>query len=368
VPAIRPLERDDLPAVARLYERVMRSGSRSPPPGLVPYFERTLFEYPWYDPEFPPLVYTDGEGRVVGFLGAYSRRLRFEGRPIRMVCSGQLVADPDARVPGVGALLLRKCLAGTQELTITDGATDKVRKLWEGLGGRALSAASTDWIRPLRPWGLTAEVLGRRTRSDRLRRGARTLAPALDGATARLTSRLRPTRPDTITEALTPGAMAELVGALPAEIAVRPDYDEEFLGWLFEALRGVPERGTPVERLVRHPDGRPAGWYVAYIQPEGISRALQLAAESESLGVVLDQLVWEAAQSGSTAVRGRVEPLLLPLLRDRRCFLHPSEWALVHARDPRLLGALAFGRALLTRLEGEWWMGHHVIGGQRGLP
>ena len=41
---IRPLEPDDLPRVAALYERVARSGSRHPAPDLLPYFERTLLE------------------------------------------------------------------------------------------------------------------------------------------------------------------------------------------------------------------------------------------------------------------------------------------------------------------------------------
>ena len=34
--------------------------------------------------------------------------------------------------------------------------------------------------------------------------------------------------------------------------------------------------------------------------------------------------------------------------------------ALIHARDPEVLHAVQAGRALLTRLEGEWWMGHHL--------
>jgi hypothetical protein len=361
VTAIRPLQRDDLPAVAQLYERVMRSGSRSPPPELVRYFERTLLDHPWYDADSPSLVYTERGGHLVGFLGTHVRRLRFNGRPVKMVCSGQLVADPDARAPGVGALLLRKCLAGPQELTITDGATDTVRELWERLGGRTLPAASTAWTRPLRPWGLGAELLARRTRSDRLRRGARALAPALDAITVRLAGSLAPTPPDTTAEALTPSSMAELLAALDAEVALRPDYDEDFLSWLFEELRAVPQRGAPVGHLVRYPDGRPAGWYVAFVRPGGISEALQLAGGPESLRAVLDQLVWEAARTGSTAVRGRVEPRLLPLLRDGRSFLRRSEWALVHAHDPALLSAVAFGQALLTRLEGEWWMGHHLI-------
>ena len=34
--------------------------------------------------------------------------------------------------------------------------------------------------------------------------------------------------------------------------------------------------------------------------------------------------------------------------------------ALINSRDPEVLHAVRAGRALLTRLEGEWWMGHHL--------
>jgi hypothetical protein len=33
---------------------------------------------------------------------------------------------------------------------------------------------------------------------------------------------------------------------------------------------------------------------------------------------------------------------------------------LVHARDPEVTAALALGQALLTRMEGTWWMGHLI--------
>jgi hypothetical protein len=57
-----------------------------------------------------------------------------------------------------------------------------------------------------------------------------------------------------------------------------------------------------------------------------------------------------------------VEAPLLEPLSHRRAVLHPSGYlALVHARDPDLLYAVQSGRALLTRLEGEWWMGHHLL-------
>ena len=40
--AIRPLQKGDLPEVAALFELVMRSGSRRPPPHLADYFGRIL--------------------------------------------------------------------------------------------------------------------------------------------------------------------------------------------------------------------------------------------------------------------------------------------------------------------------------------
>ena len=33
---------------------------------------------------------------------------------------------------------------------------------------------------------------------------------------------------------------------------------------------------------------------------------------------------------------------------------------MVKAADPEVLEALSEGRAMLSRLDGEWWMGHHL--------
>jgi len=33
---------------------------------------------------------------------------------------------------------------------------------------------------------------------------------------------------------------------------------------------------------------------------------------------------------------------------------------LFHTRDPELAAAISLGQSALTRLDGEWWMGHHT--------
>jgi hypothetical protein len=41
-------------------------------------------------------------------------------------------------------------------------------------------------------------------------------------------------------------------------------------------------------------------------------------------------------------------------------FHSAASLALIHSRNIDLLHAVQSGRALLTRLDGEWWMGHHL--------
>ena len=152
---IRPMEGTDLDAVATLYERVMRSGGATASPELRAWFERVVFDHPWVDPEIPSLVAIE-DGDVTGFLASHARRLRIDRSPGRLACSGQLVVDPTARRHATGALLLRTYLDGPQDLTITDGATELIRAMWERLGGELAHPQCLEWLKPLRPGSLAA--------------------------------------------------------------------------------------------------------------------------------------------------------------------------------------------------------------------
>ena len=361
---IRTLERGDLPGVCRLYEAVVRSGSPNHPPRQVEYFERTLLDYPWVDPTIPSLVFEDTAGEIVGFLGSHVRRLRVDGRLIRMACSGQLVTAPATRHRGVGALLMRRYLAGPQDLTITDGATDLVRRMWTGLGGRPLAHSSIGWTRVLRPAATGIAALSHRHGRSGLTRSLRLAAPPLDAAVQVLLGRwveLLPTQPKADAEPLTIDALLSQMRESARCLRLHPDYDAEYLRWLFEELEAVDVRGVLVRHLVRDRRGRVAGWYVYYLAPGDVAQVLQVAAPNGDPNLVLDHLFWHAACGGAVAVQGRLEPALLGLLGGRRCLLHRTQWALVHCQDQSLLGLLGSTKALLTRLDGEWWMGHHLL-------
>jgi len=349
---IRPFSEHDLPEVTSLYERVARSGTGTPPPGLADYFRRNLVEHPWVDPEIPSLVFETAPGRVAGFLGSHVRRFRFDDRPIRLACSGQLVTDPDVRHEAAGAFLLRRYLAGVQDLTITDGANAPARGLWEGLGGETLHLPSINWIRIFKPAAVGLEY------------ATRNWAPGLGRALAPiLGTRLRRSRrggPPGSVEELTPEGLVEHAQELCSAFRLHPAYDVEFAEWLFREMAAVRSRGSLLRSLVRAEDDRVLGWYVAYVRKGAVCDVVQLAATERALDAVLDHLFHQARERGASAVRGRLERRLLPTLAARTRLLRYAGGALAHSRSAEIMHVVRSSAALLTRMDGEWWMGHHL--------
>jgi hypothetical protein len=358
---IRPLERGDLAQVTSLYEHVARSGSRTPPRRLAGYFAETFFDYPWADPEIPSLVYVEADGRITGFLGSSVRRFEFDGRPVRVGVSGQLVTEPEARAQAPGAFLMRAYMQGEQDLTLTDTASDVVRRIWEGVGGETFHLACVGWVRVFRPWQFASGYRGRAERFG-APGAAKSLLAGLDALSTRVLRRaLRPASTEAAGRKPAPRDLVQHLDTVATGYRLRPAYDEEYLEWLLPQLEGIEARGTLRVRLVSRPR-KVLGWYVYYLQPGGISQVLQVAAEERAVGDVLDDLFRDAHAAGAAGVQGRVEAHTREALARRRSLFHPSGYlALVHARDPELLAAVQSGRALLTRLDGEWWMGHHLL-------
>jgi hypothetical protein len=209
--------------------------------------------------------------------------------------------------------------------------------------------ASIGWSHVIAPVPFAVAALSRRVGGER--RSAALVARA--GA---LAPRRRAQPPEGVVEPLRNDALIELVERLRRAFPLRPSYDEAHLAWLFDEMAVANVDGQLVRRLVRADDGRPLGSYVMYVAPQGIAEVVQLAAAERDVPLVLDHLIQDASSGGAVEVRGRFEHHLLSALRRRRCRLVPIDWALLHSRDPELLAAVHGGRALLTRLDGEWWL------------
>jgi hypothetical protein len=350
---VRPMTADEIPQIAELYRFVDNSDWRIPPAEVPLWFERTLLSDPWADPEIPTLVHVEDSGEITAFIASHVRRMRFDDRTIRLAAGGPLIVHPKARNRAVGPRLWRQYIDGPQELTTTDGASDEMRQIFELIGGQMLHPSSMAWARVFRPFSF----LGNRVLDARRKALGAHVWPALDHLAAKTVPYFaEPNADGAITELLTPQLLLEHLPVVTRSLRLFPDYDEPYLNWLFAELHHNRTWGTPVRRFVRDRQGRALGWYVYYLLAGEGCQVVHIANSDRHADDVLEALFADISEHDGAGAQGRVEPRLLSALAQRGALFRFSARSLVHSKEPELLAVLAAGRALLTRLEGDWWM------------
>jgi hypothetical protein len=135
VSEIRNCARQDIPAVAALFQKTFRKSDAPPPASLEAHLADVFLDHLCYDPEIASRVHVNGSGRVTGFVGVFPGRFELNGRPVRAANAGSLmVEDPEAD-PLAGAKLLRSLIMGPQDIAISETTNALSRGLWERLGG-----------------------------------------------------------------------------------------------------------------------------------------------------------------------------------------------------------------------------------------
>ena len=356
---VRPLSRDDIPEVGDLFIQVFRPGARPSRERVLEYFEQVYFENPWYDPEIPSLVYDDGVGGLIGFLGVVARPMRLHRRPLRAAIPGSLMVrpgPPERTDPFAPLALVREFLQGQQDLALTDTASEDSRKIWERCGGVTSRLYSFRWLRPIRPFALALDTLRHRGGARAAAALARPLCRIADVAIRR--TRIGPFRcaeHGCRVEELRVENAVERFSNLTHHSLV-PAYDEATLDWLLRMAASKRGHGKLRSALVRDGSGSVLGWYIYYLKAGATSEVLQIVANPYTIDRVFSCLLEEAVRGGTNALVGRLDPLFMQELSRRHCLIRPAEWVLVHARDARILDPFRTGEALFTGLEGERWM------------
>jgi hypothetical protein len=353
---IRSLTPDDLTQVVGLYRTHLAVPNVADPVELRAAFEQLFLGEPLSDPEVPSLVFEGKDGEILGFIGSLVHRMRFEQRPVRLACSSSLVVSPKARQIGAGGLLLRKYLAGPQDLTMTDTAGVATERMWKRLGGSMYNLGSVTWLHLIDPVRAAVGLkLWHSGKPQRLRM-ARPLCRPLDAAYSRFggTDDLGGIENHT-EEELTPQLLIDNLHLGPQEFALWPDWDAESLDRQFAQISRSRSNGRLVKRLVRDDQGQPLGWYVASLLPSDIYRVLGLAATPGNEEPVFHHVLREAKNLKAAAVAGRVEPWLLEVF-SRRMMMFSRVRFLIHSRHEGILDAVRSSKALLTGLESDIWI------------
>ena len=357
---IRIFTEDDVPGAAALFARVYPENRWSSQAALESYFREIVFDNPWRDPEVPSWV-AEEDGRISGFYAVVPRRMILRGRPLRVAMGCQFFVDRDQRHSLTALQLVKACISGPQDLTLTDGADGKSRRMWIGLGGTAPLLYSLYWTRPLRPTRYVLSLLhGRGVIPGPLTFAARPLSALADALAARLPpNQFHREEPELVEDALDPATMLAHLPEILRGSTLQPVYDARSLAWLLEQTACKTRHGRLRARAVRDRE-RLLGWYLYYVQPGGVSEVVQIAACDGSFDRVLQRLLADAWRHGAAAVRGRLDPRFVQEHSARHCWLRTDgTWTLVHSRHADVMAAIQQGDAFLSRLEGEWWLRFH---------
>jgi hypothetical protein len=353
---VRSLRQDDLSQVVALYRSYLAVPNFADEDELRIAFEQVFLGQPLSDPSIPSLVFEGSDGEILGFIGSLVHRMRFEQRSVRLACSSSLVVSPRARQFGAGGLLLRKYLAGPQDLTVTDTAGSATEQLWKRLGGSKYHLGSVTWLHLIHPLraavGLKLWHLGRHQRLPLVR----PLCRPLDAAYSRSENTDGTSDAEKHTEEqLSPQLLIDHVRLGPQRCRLWPDYDAEFLGMLFDQISRSRSNGQLVKNFVRDARGQPLGWYIASLLPSDIYRILGLAAAPGKEAILFRHVLDRAKDLNAAAVAGRLEPWLIEVLPQRVMMFRRVRF-LFHSRDEAICDAVRSSKALLTGLESDIWL------------
>ena len=353
---VRPLSREDIPAVADLFIRVFRKGSPPAPESLKSYLLELYVDNPWTGRDCPSLVYRDEHDRVRGFVGVIPLPLKIGSRTITASVAGNHMVDPDLKDPFAGVLLLRRLFASNPLLTISDSANEISRTLWPRLGGIVLTLFSMRWLRILRPSGYTLSLVPEKGGLSWLKPLLRPSCAAADLVASQLFSPFRD--PGDILTAREPDidnlqtAFASVIGTR----ALLPDYTKDQLAWRI-AMAAKKEQYGPLHKvIVEDASGAIVGWYLYYPNPGDVARVIQIVARKNREGAVLNHLFLNAKSRRCVAVMGAIDPATVKEFSENQClFFVRNTYMVAYSQDQEILGALLRGDAYLSRLEGEWW-------------
>lgn len=354
---VRSFRSSDLEAVAGLHWRSFSRGRGPAPNALQTYFAEIFLKSPWQDPERASLVYENGRGHIVGFLGVIPRPMEMDGKAITATLDTQFMVDPEAG--GLVAFeLVRQLFHGSQDVAFSDENHDKTKAVWERLGGKSVPILSLRWTRILRPGHFIAATAARRLSRKWIARPLTVAGRLIDRALIMLAEqRIRPSPSPLLAEELTASTWLTLECELTKSYRLKMSYTPERARWLLSHAADKRCHGRLTGAALRDAAGRVVGWYLYYVKRGSTAQVLTIGARDRAAGQVLDHLFDDAWRRGAMAVSGRMEPAYLKDLTDRQCLINRGfAWTCVHARRPDIVQAFCRGQVRLTRLDGEWWM------------
>lgn len=344
-----------------MFQRIFRNSGRPPPAALADYIRTIFISGPDRDTELSSLVYETGDGGICGFIGVIALPLALGETRLKGAVCGCLMVERSAGEPLAGAKLVRRYLAGPQDISLSETANDTAAAMFRAARGTVLPAYSLEWLRVLNPARFAIRLIAERFAPFRL------LAPFAVPFDALLRQRAAGTlRWTSLAEhhsgsrgafatAVDTSTFAQLVPDLLEGYDIRPDWSAATLHRMLEDAEQKADRGNAVRQVVSTASGKAIGAFLYHAHPGGIGRVLQILHRPGQAGAVIDAMLDHGVAAGLAAMRGRTQPALLQAMLGKRiAFLHASS-SLVHARNGDYLRRFVEGGAFFNGLAGDTW-------------
>ena len=311
------------------------------------FLAESLIDQRWASPDLSSLVAVDGDGAIVGFIGAQVRRFRFDDRSLTGVCASHLRSTLRA-----AAALPARSVSPACSLAIRTSP----RPTPPPRGPRMCRS----FRRPPRPCPLLRlddHVAPRALAEPPCDRNGPPAAPPQgcpgEGARRQAAAARRPTGP----ARRHAGEDADAAGIVAALEKTRTGL--AFVSTTTRPTRLPAPRGRAPRRTtarIVHRAGAPIGWYAHVPVSPVVVRVLHLFAGEQDTQDVLGELLVSARVSGAAVVCGRVEPHLTDTLLARRTLVGFARRPWIHTREPEIRAPLGSSDAAVTQLDSEWFV------------
>lgn len=361
---IRPLAATDIPSVAVLFQRAFKRTDAAPADNFVACLHGLYVDHPLIHDSLPSLVHESSSG-ISGFISRHRLPMQIEGRHVNGALFGTIMADNRAGHSLIGPKLLKAALAGPQDFSFADTASDISRTLGQRLGCAPLAGHSLNWMRIIRPSRWLADQVAQRFRPFGL------LAPIAGAADDLLRNRLCPNRQRwfaygdrNAAKGATKAASAQDIDAerfaslfteLSGRFALRPRWSRTDVAVLSRQAMEKQQFGPASFVAVIDHRGNAVGCFLYHLKKGSTARVLQVVAAEGAEGAVIDALIGHAADNGASAVIGRTEPYLMDAMLGRRIVFTNTASSMIHTRDTDILAAITRSDALLNGFVGEQW-------------
>lgn len=351
---IRPMRRDDLPAVEAVLNSAFKKTGQDRNFDFRSYIERLFFGSPVFSPENGSVVYDTGE-RVTSVILAIPMRFVVHGKTItaRLLCA----FASDGKLGALGAARLSRGMrASKHDMLFSDTASPVSADHWVAIGGNMLPIESLQWHKALKPFCTIALRMPRRSKLAKTTL-ALTALGFVDGILRRWKKGLRPhevagARVRAVDyETFRREALAKI-----ERFSIRPEWSHEEFHWLVEMSRANESLGELKSLVIENAEGHIMGAALFFGQRGRTAYVLNLVCDEGRENDVLNTLFCHFDDENYAHITGMSQPFLINALyrQNHMSFRHDGYFCMA-TRDDALREKALAGDIYIGGLCSESW-------------